>query len=66
MKVQEGSVLRYLNLRIYQSPLGFSIDQKNHIMELINEWFPTGEFRNVDTPFWIDSSYEKELLSALT
>ena len=66
MKVQEGSVLRYLNLRIYQSPLGFSIDQKNHIMELINEWFPTGEFRNVDTPFWIDSSYEKELLAALT
>ena len=34
-------------------------------MELGNEWFPTGKFRNVDTPFWTDSSYEKELLAAL-
>ena len=65
MKVQEGSVLKYLNFRICQSPLGFSIDQTDHIMELVNEWFPTGKFRNVDTPFWTDSSYEKELLAAL-
>ena len=35
-------------------------------MELVNEWLPTGKFRNVDTPFWTDSSYEKELLAALT
>ena len=34
-------------------------------MELVNECFPTGKFRNVDTPFWKDSSYEKELLAAL-
>ena len=34
-------------------------------MELVNEWFPTGKFRNVDTPFRTDSSYEKELLAAL-
>ena len=34
-------------------------------MELVNEWFPTGKFRNVDTTFRTDSSYEKELLSAL-
>ena len=33
-------------------------------MELGNEWFPTGKFRNVDTPFRTDSSYEKELLAA--
>ena len=33
-------------------------------MELVNEWFPTGKFRNIDTPFWKDSSYEKELLDA--
>ena len=26
MKFQEGSVLKYLNLRICQSPLGFSVD----------------------------------------
>ena len=65
MKLQEGSVLKYLNFRIFQSPIGFSIDQTDHIMEIVNEWFPTGKFRNVDTPFRTDSSYEKELLAAL-
>ena len=58
MKVQEGSVIKYLNFRICQSPLGFSIDQTYYIMELVNEWSPTGNIRNVDTPFWADSSYE--------
>ena len=48
MKVQEGSVLKYLNFRIFQSPLGFITDQTDQIMELVNEWFPTGKFRNVD------------------
>ena len=66
IKVQKGSVLKYLNFRICQSPLGFSIDQTDHIMELVNEWFPTGKFRNVDTLFRTDSSYEKELLAVLT
>ena len=65
IKVQEGSYLKYLIFWICQSPLGFSIDQTNHIMELVNEWFPTGKFRNVYTPFWIDSSYEKGLLAAI-
>ena len=32
MKVQEGSVLKYLNFRIRQSPLGFSVDQTDNIM----------------------------------
>ena len=59
MKVQEGSILKYLNFWICQSPLGFSSDQTDHIMELLNECFPTGNFRNVNTPFRTDSSYEK-------
>ena len=42
MKFQEGSVLKYLNLRICQSPLGFSVDQTYPFMELVNEWYPTG------------------------
>ena len=33
MKVQEGSVIKYLNFRICQSPLGFSVYQNGHIME---------------------------------
>ena len=65
MKVQEVLVLKYLNFRIFRYPLGFSIDQTDHIMKLVNEWFPTGKFRNFDTPFWTESSYEKELLAAL-
>ena len=65
MKLQEGSVIKYLHFRICQSPLGFSIDQTDHIMELVNEWLPTGNFRNVGTTFWTDSSYGKELLAAL-
>ena len=37
MKLQEGSVLKYLNFLICESPLGFSIDQTDHMMELVNE-----------------------------
>ena len=36
IKVQEGSVLKYLNFWVFQSPLGFSIDHIDHIMELVN------------------------------
>ena len=32
MKFQEGSVLKYLNLRICQSHLGFIVDQTDHII----------------------------------
>ena len=45
MKVKELSVLKYLNFRIFQSPLGLIIYQTDHITELVNEWFPTGKFR---------------------
>ena len=65
MKFQEGSVLKYLNLRICQSPFGFSVYHTDHIMEQVNEWFPTGKFRRVDTHFRTDSTYEKELMAAL-
>ena len=58
MKVQELSIIKYLNLRIFQSPLGFIVDQTDHIMELVNAWFQTEIFIKVDTPFSIDSRYE--------
>ena len=58
MKVQEGSVLKYLNFRIFQYPLGFSVDKTDHIMEIVNEWFPTRKFIKVDTPFRTDSAYK--------
>ena len=65
MKVQEGYVLKYLNLRVFQSPIGSSVDQTDHIMELVNAWFPTGKFRKVDIPLWTDSTYEKELMDEI-
>ena len=66
MKVQEGSVIKYLHFRICQSPLGFSIDHTDHIMKVVKEWFPNGKFRNVDTPFRTEYSHEKELLASIT
>ena len=59
MKVQEGSFLKYLHLRIFQYPLEFSVDQTDHIMELANEWLPPGKFRKFDISFSTDSAYEK-------
>ena len=32
MKFQEGSILKYLNFRICQSPLGFSVDHTDQII----------------------------------
>ena len=37
MEVQGGYVLKYHHFQIYQSPIGFSVDQTDNIMELINE-----------------------------
>ena len=58
IKVQEGSVFKYLNFLIFKSPLGFSVDQTDHIMEIVNESFPTGKFKRVDANFRTYSTYE--------
>ena len=34
-------------------------------MKLLNEWYPTGTFRKVVTPFWTDSTCEKILMAAV-
>ena len=56
----------YLNFKIIRSPIGFSIDQTDHTMELVHEWFPIEKFIKVDTPFLKDSKYENELMAAVT
>ena len=66
IKVQEGSVFKYPNFQIYQSTIGFSVYQIYHIMELVNEWSPSGKCINFDTYFRTESTYEKELMAALT
>ena len=65
MKLQEGSVLKYPNLLLFQSPIGFSVDQTDQITEIVNEWSPAGKFRKVDTPFRKESTYEKQLMAYL-
>ena len=65
MKVQESYILKYLNLRIWQYPLGFIVDKTYNIKELVNEWCKTGNIWNFDTPFRTYSTYEKELMAAL-
>ena len=62
MKFQEGSVLKYLNFQIWQCTLDFSFDQSDNIMEIVNEWFPTGKYRKVDRT---DSTYENYIMAAL-
>ena len=52
-------------MRIFQSPIGFSVYQTDHITELVNELLPNGKFRKVDTTFKAYSTYEKELMDAL-
>ena len=64
MKLQDGYVLKYLNFLIFQSPLGFSVDQTYHIMEIVNKWFPNRNFIKVNTTFRTDSSYEKDIVAA--
>ena len=32
IRIQEGSILKYLNFRIFQPRLGFSVDQTDHIV----------------------------------
>ena len=44
IKIQELSVLKYLNFWIFQSPSGFIVDYTIHIIDLVNEWFPTRIF----------------------
>ena len=56
IKVRDRYILKYLNLQVYQSPLGLRFDQTDHTMELVNEWFPNGKFRKFDTTFRKEST----------
>ena len=58
IKFQEISVHKYMDFWVCQYPLGFSIYKAYQIMELVNEWLPTGKLIIVDTPFWIYYTYE--------
>ena len=55
-----------MNFWISSSPLELSIDHTDNIVDLVNEWFPTGKFMKVDTHFWAYSAYKKELIYSVT
>jgi hypothetical protein len=68
LTVCEGSILKFLNLRIVQSPAGISFDQTNHIQNIIlAEYFKDvdpGSIKLQAYPFPLDSSFERQLYEA--
>ena len=67
--IQEGPVIKYLNIRIIQTELGISIDQTHHIQtSVLDTWFPatkTERLKSADTPYRTDSQYERDLQEQL-
>jgi hypothetical protein len=66
--LQNGAILRFLNLGIIQSPSGISIDQTDHIFETIVDTFykdrDTPIFLSITSPFQMDASFEQRLYEA--
>jgi hypothetical protein len=64
----EGTTLRFLNLRIVQSPNGVSMDQTNHIKsKVLHDYFldvPLQSIPKTFYPFPIESSFEQLLNEA--
>ena len=66
--IQDGPLLKYLNIRIIQTEEGISIDQSKHIYDNItSKRFNINDerFKTADTPFRTDSAYEKSLVETL-
>jgi hypothetical protein len=65
LNLQEGSVLRFLNLRIIQSPDGISIDQNDHVFDSIIEPYfklcDVSKLVRITSPFPMDTSFEQQL-----
>ena len=64
-KTKEGNVIKYLNLRIIQSPYAVSIDQTEEILLFVKKHYPNGVTRTV-TPIRTDDAFEHELQNSPT
>jgi hypothetical protein len=68
LTLQEGSILRFLNLRIIQSPYGISIDQTDHLVDSIIEPYfkdrDVSKLLSITSPFPTDLSFEQLLYEA--
>jgi hypothetical protein len=66
--LQEGEILRFMNLRIIQSPVGIIIDHTDHIVEnVLDPYFQdrdTAKRRSITGPFPTDTSFEQRLCEA--
>ena len=63
---QEGTILKYLNFRIIQSDSGVSIDQTDHILDLVNSYIPVDtKLSPVDTPLRTDRQFQTEVGASL-
>jgi hypothetical protein len=64
----EGNLLKYLNIRIIQSPCGISLDQMQHITStILNEYFqgvPVSSIPFKSYPFPIEPAFERSLYEA--
>lgn len=64
--IQEGAILNYLNFRIIQSEHGVSIDQTDHILDLVNSYIPVDTKTSpVDTPLRTDRQFQSEVSTSL-
>jgi hypothetical protein len=67
----QGSIIKYLNIRIVQSIHGISYDQTEHIeRKILQKHFPNDKIgdsimKEVHTPFRTDNQYEIDLLEQL-
>ena len=64
--IQDGAILKYLNLQIIQSDAGISIDQTQHILKMLEPHYPkSSKFTKTDIPFRTDKEYETEMMDAI-
>ena len=64
--MQEGPILKYLNLQIIQSDAGISIDQTQHILKMLEPHYPkSSHFTKTDIPFRTDKDFEMEMMDAI-
>lgn len=64
---QGGIILKYLNFWIIQSLHGISIDQCDHILDLVNSHIPVDmKIRTTNTRLWSDRQFNNEVASSLS
>jgi hypothetical protein len=68
LTVRMGTILRYLNIRIIQSPTGISLDQsqhiKSHIIDVYFKNVPPSSVPKKLYPFPLETSFEQQLFEA--